>query len=64
MTLTVLLGVIAMYLVTKYVGKHSRKYFIEQQKSLGKTEGYLEEMIYGQKVVKVFNYEDESMKKI
>lgn len=63
MTLTVLLGVIAMYLVTKYVGKHSRKYFIEQQKSLGKTEGYLEEMIYGQKVVKVFNYEDESIKK-
>lgn len=63
MTLTVLLGVIAMYYVTKYVGKHSRKYFIEQQKSLGKTEGYLEEMIYGQKVVKVFNYEDESMKK-
>ncbi len=63
MTLTVLLGVIAMYLVTKYVGKHSRKYFIEQQKSLGKTEGFLEEMIYGQKVVKVFNYEDESMKK-
>lgn len=63
MTLTVLLGVVAMYFVTKYVGKHSRKYFIEQQKSLGKTEGYLEEMIYGQKVVKVFNYEDESMKK-
>jgi hypothetical protein len=63
MTLTVLLGVAAMYFVTKYVGKHSRKYFIEQQKSLGKTEGYLEEMIYGQKVVKVFNYEDESMKK-
>lgn len=62
MTLTVLLGVVAMYFVTKYVGKHSRKYFIEQQKSLGKTEGYLEEMIYGQKVVKVFNYEDESMK--
>lgn len=63
MTLTVLLGVAAMYFVTKYVGKHSRKYFIEQQKSLGKTEGYLEEMIYGQKVVKVFNYEDESIKK-
>lgn len=63
MTLTVLLGVAAMYFVTKYVGKHSRKYFIEQQKSLGKTEGYLEEMIYGQKIVKVFNYEDESMKK-
>ncbi|WP_455067787.1 ABC transporter ATP-binding protein [Parvimonas micra] len=63
MTLTVLLGVAAMYFVTKYVGKHSRKYFIDQQKSLGKTEGYLEEMIYGQKVVKVFNYEDESMKK-
>ncbi|MBF1307754.1 MAG: ABC transporter ATP-binding protein [Parvimonas micra] len=63
MTLTVLLGVVAMYFVTKYVSKHSRKYFIEQQKSLGKTEGYLEEMIYGQKVVKVFNYEDESMKK-
>lgn len=63
MTLVVLIGVAFMYFTTKYVGKHSRKYFVKQQQSLGKTEGFLEEMIYGQKVVKIFNHEDEALKK-
>lgn len=63
LTLTVVAGVCFMYVLTKYIGGHSRKYFIQQQRSLGKTEGYLEEMIYGQKVVKIFNHEQESFAK-
>ena len=61
MTLIVLLGVVAMAIVTKYVGGGSAKYFMKQQKSLGKAEGYVEEMIHGQKVVKVFCHEDKSI---
>ena len=60
MTLIVLLGVVAMALVTKHIGGGSAKYFVKQQKSLGKVEGYIEEMINGQKVVKVFCHEDKS----
>ena len=61
MTLIVLAGVVAMALVTKYVGGGSAKYFVRQQKALGKTEGYVEEMIHGQKVVKVFCHEEKSV---
>ncbi len=61
LTVTVLTGVVCMFYVTKYIGGHSRKYFIKQQKSLAKTEGFLEEMIYGQKVIKIFNHEDETL---
>ena len=61
MTLIVLLGVVAMAIVTKHVGGGSAKYFMKQQKSLGKAEGYVEEMIHGQKVVKVFCHEDKSI---
>ncbi len=43
--------------VTKYIAGKSGKYFIGQQKSLGAVNGYIEEMINGQKVVKVFNHE-------
>ena len=45
--------------VTKFVVKRSGAYFIGQQKSLGAVNGFVEEMINGQKVVKVFNHEDE-----
>ena len=61
LTLVVFLGVFVMFLVTKYVGGNSSKYFIRQQKSLAKVEGFVEEMIHGQKVVKVFCHEDENM---
>ena len=44
--------------VTKFVVKKSSTYFIGQQKSLGAVNGFVEEMINGQKVVKVFNHED------
>lgn len=58
MTLLVLCGVVAMVLVSKKIGGGSAKFFIRQQKSVGKTEGFIQEMMNGQKVVKVFCHED------
>ncbi len=58
MTLVVLVGIIAMVFVSKKVGGGSAKYFIRQQKSIGKTEGYIQEMMTGQKVIKVFGHEE------
>ena len=60
MTLVVLLGVTAMMAISRKVGSGSAKYFIRQQKSMGKTEGFIQEMMTGQKVVKVFNHEPQS----
>ena len=60
LTLTVGLGVAAMFMVTKFVGGNSARFFMQQQISLGRTEGYIEEMIHGQKVIKVFNHEEIS----
>ena len=59
MTLVVILGVVVMTLVIKKVGGSSAKYFIRQQLALGRTEGFVEEMMNGQKVVKVFTHEEE-----
>ena len=59
MTLIVLAGVFVMMLVSKKVGGGSAKYFIRQQKSIGKTEGFVQEMMNGQKVIKVFNHEKQ-----
>ncbi len=60
MTLVVLLGVFAMMTISKKAGGGSAKYFIRQQKSMGKTEGFIQEMMTGMKVVKVFNHEPQS----
>jgi ATP-binding cassette subfamily B protein len=60
-TLVVVFGVACLFLVTKKVGGGSAKYFMKQQKSIGKTEGYIQEMMNGQKVVKVFCHEDKSL---
>lgn len=49
-------------MATKYIGKRSAAYFIKQQKNLGKVNGFIEEMMEGQKVVKVFCHEEESIK--
>ena len=59
LTIVVLCGVAAILFVTKTVGGKSAKYFMAQQKSIGETEGFIEEMMNGQKVIKVFTYEDE-----
>lgn len=60
MSLVVVVGVIIMLRVIKKAGGNSAKYFIRQQESIGKVEGYIEEMMNGQKVVKVFCHEEES----
>ena len=60
MTLVVLLGVAAMFFVSKRVGGGSARYFIRQQQSLGRAEGFIQEMMNGQKVVKVFCHEAQS----
>ncbi len=62
LTLTVLIGVVMMRVVSKKVGKGSAKYFRKQQHSLGETEGFIQEMMTGQKVIKVFNREDRCCK--
>ncbi len=59
----VVIGLIVITFVTKTIGKNSAKYFIAQQRAVGQVEGYIEEMMHGQKVVKVFNHEDESVEK-
>lgn len=59
MTLIVFGAVMLMFVAIKLVGGNSAKYFMRQQKAIAKTEGYIEEMMSGQKVVKVFNHEEE-----
>ncbi|MBO7404699.1 MAG: ABC transporter ATP-binding protein, partial [Clostridia bacterium] len=60
LTLLILLGVVAMVLVSKIFGGGSAKYFRRQQQSMGKAEGYVQEIMNGQKVVKVFCREEEA----
>lgn len=61
LTLVVVAGVVFMLFVTKKVGGNSARYFIRQQVSMGEVEGFVEEMMNGQKVVKVFCHEKESV---
>lgn len=60
LTLLVVVGVVGMLFMTKKVGGNSAKYFMRQQMSLGKTEGFVEEVMHGQKVIKVFCHEAET----
>lgn len=62
MALVVALATVAMIFVTKKIGGKSAKNFRKMQKSIGKTEGFIEEMMEGQKVVKVFCHEQQSIK--
>ncbi len=62
MTLVLLVGVFAMVTVSKRIGGGSAKYFMRQQRAMGKTEGFVQEMMNGQKVVKVFCHEDAVMR--
>jgi ATP-binding cassette subfamily B protein len=63
LTITTLIMVAIMLFVTKKATGLSGRYFVAQQKSLGAVNGYIEEMMEGQKVVKVFCHEEESMEK-
>lgn len=60
LSVVVAVSVLLMLKVTGKVAGNSGKYFVKQQISLGQANGYIEEMINGQKVVKVFNYEKRS----
>ncbi len=62
LTILTLVMVTVMLWVTKGVAAKSSKYFVSQQKNLGKVNGFIEEMMEGQKVVKVFCHEQESLK--
>ncbi len=59
MTIVVLSGIAVMVFVVKELGGNSAKYFLRQQHSIGKTEGFVQEMINGQKVIKVFSHEKQ-----
>ena len=61
LTLVLVLGIVAMFFVTKVVGGGSAKYFMRQQKATGAMEGFAQEMMNGQKVIKVFNHEHASL---
>ena len=58
LTIVTLITVSGVFFVTKTLAGKAGKFFIGQQKSLGAVNGYIEEMITGQKVVKVFNHEE------
>lgn len=61
LTFTTLIMVAIMLVVTKVVAGKSGSYFMKQQKDIGTVNGYIEEMMSGQKVVKVFCHEEKSM---
>ena len=61
LTLLVFVGVFVMLKVSGKIGGNSAKYFVAQQQSLGKTNGYIEEMMDGQKVIIVFCHEDQAI---
>ena len=61
LTLVLLLGVLAMFFVTKTVGGGSAKYFMQQQKAVAGMEGFAQEMMNGQRVIKVFCHEERSI---
>ena len=60
MTLVVLFGTFLMMINTKVIGGRASKYYVAQQKTLGRVEGNIEESITGLKVIKVFTHEEES----
>ena len=61
LTLLTLVMVVVMFFVSGKIGSKSGKYFTAQQQDLGKVNGYIEEMVNGQKVVKVFNHEGKAV---
>jgi ATP-binding cassette subfamily B multidrug efflux pump len=60
LTLLVIVGIFLLLKTTKAIGGRSAKYFMKQQTALGAVNGYIEEMIHGQKVVKVFCHEQKT----
>ena len=63
LTGVILVTIICIITTGRTIGANSAKYFMKQQQSIGALNGYIEEMINGQKVVKVFCYEDKAKKR-
>lgn len=63
LTIIVVVFLILMFIFIKYNGKRSKKYYHRQQKELGNINGFVQEMMAGQKVEKVFNHEQENFEK-
>ena len=63
LTLVVAVCYAAMFLYIRYSGRRSKSYYQKQQSHLGDLDGYVEEMVAGQKVVKVFNHEGENLRR-
>ena len=61
LTIVTMLMVALMLFCSKQIAKNSAKFFIQQQRDLGKVNGYIEEMMEGQKVVKVFTHEQQTL---
>ena len=61
LSLIVVLGYAAMFFYIRYSGRRSKFYYNRQQSSLGELDAYIEEMVSGQKVVKVFNHEEANL---
>ena len=60
LALVILVGIVCIVLVTKLVGGGASKYFLATQRAVARTEGFVEEMMQGQKVIKVFCHEEET----
>ena len=63
LTLVVAVCYMVMFLYIRFSGKRSKAYYNKQQRALGDLDGYIEEMVAGQKVVKVFNHEKENLRR-
>lgn len=63
LTIFIIVFIFLMLNITGKVAGKSGKYFVKQQETFGKVNGYIEEMINGQKIIKVFTYEDEAKEK-
>ena len=62
LTLVLVLGIVAMFYTTKVIGGGSARYFMRQQEATGAMEGLAQELMSGQKVIKVFNHEEASIR--
>ncbi len=62
LTLVLMLGIVAMAVVAKRIGGGSARYFLDAQKYVARTEGFVQEMMTGQKVIKVFCHEEQSLR--
>ena len=60
LTIFVVLFTVLTIFITRKIAANSSKYYVSQQKSLGKVNGYIEEMLNGQKVIKVFTHEEKA----